>query len=158
MRKNNHIQSSHKEISFTSKRNLDEFLIIPAGKRSFISPPSSNWYQQSLSSFSILIGVWSSGGESGDDELDAGDVDGSSFFGIFKSLTSSFSSFNFDFLKMTEFFRCFWEHSSMWFYLFFFIFIGAHPRFCISLQFKISLIRIIFANLQNSNLQHELFI
>lgn len=40
------------------------------------------------------------GDESGDDELDAGEVDGISFLGILNSFTSSsFSSFNFDFLK-----------------------------------------------------------
>lgn len=96
----NAYKSSLSEISLTSNRSFEEFLIIPVGSRSLISPPSSSWYQQSLSSFSILIGDWSLGEASGDDELDAGEVDGTSFLGILKTFaSSSFSSFNFVFLK-----------------------------------------------------------
>lgn len=94
----NHIyKSSLNEISLTSNRIFDEFLITPAGKRSLITPPSSSCSQQS-SSFSIFIGDSSTADETGEDEQDAaGEVEVSSFLAIFDS--SPLSLFNFDFLK-----------------------------------------------------------
>jgi hypothetical protein len=80
----------------TSNRIFDEFLITPAGKRSFILPPSSSWNQQSLSSFSTLIGD-SSTSDDEDEQDAAGDVEGISFLAIFVS--SPLSLFSFDFLK-----------------------------------------------------------
>lgn len=98
----NHIyKSSLNEISLTSNRIFEEFLITPAGKRSLISPPSSSWYQQSLSSLSTFTGDSSTGGESGDDEQDAaGEVEGSSILAIFVS--SPLSLFNLDFLEIWQ--------------------------------------------------------
>jgi hypothetical protein len=124
-------ESSLREISLTSKRIFEEFLITPAGKRSLISPPSSSSYQHSFSSFSVLIGS-TTGDESGDDEQDAaGDVEGS-ILGTLHS--SSLSLFNLDFLRERERVSWEWEKGLSWSYRFFFIFIGAHPRFWISLK------------------------
>lgn len=97
----NHIyESSLRLISLTSKRIFEEFLITPAGKRSFISPPSSSSYQHSFSSFSaFIVGSTVAGDDSGDDEHEAaGDVEGASTLATF--ISSSLSLFNFDFLKM----------------------------------------------------------
>lgn len=136
-------RSSLSEISFTSNRNFDEFLMTPLGKRSLISPPSSSWYQQSLSAFSaltftsdLLLCVVMAGSAltDVDDDVDAGDDSGEVFaiFGHPSSLSMSSADFIF---------------------FFFFIFIGAQPRFCRSLKGNWSL---HIARIQDDKFQKQL--